>query len=60
MEAICVSRQLSLGLQGIKSAVHLQRLEALHAKQQAVLKRKSEEAEAARKRIKVILELSRV
>lgn len=33
--------------------MHVQRLEALQAKQQAVLKRKSEEAEAARRRLKV-------
>ena len=49
----CVSNaSLPHNLQGIKAAVHVQRLEALQAKQQAVLKRKSEEAEAARKRLK--------
>ena len=40
-------------LQGMKAAAHVQRLEALQAKQQAVLRRKTEEAEAARRRLKV-------
>lgn len=39
--------------QGRKTAAQVQRLEALHAKQQAVLRRKTEEAEAARKRLHV-------
>lgn len=41
------------GLQGLKTAAQVQRLEALQAKQQAVLRRKTEEAEAARRRLKV-------
>ena len=45
-------------MQGRKTAAQVQRLEALHAKQQAVLRRKTEEAEAARKRLHVILHLS--
>lgn len=40
-------------MQGRKTAAQIQRLEALHAKQQAVLRRKTEEAEAARKRLHV-------
>ena len=40
-------------VQGRKTAAQVQRLEALHAKQQAVLRRKTEEAEAARKRLHV-------
>ena len=40
-------------MQGMKAAAHVQRLEALQCKQQAVLRRKTEEAEAARKRLKV-------
>lgn len=40
-------------MQGRVNAAKLQRIEALHNKQQAVLKRKTEEAEAARKRLKV-------
>ena len=36
-----------------KTAAHVQRLEAVRDKQQAVLRRKTEEAEAARKRLKV-------
>lgn len=40
-------------MQGRKTAAQVQRLEALHAKQQAVLRRKTEEAEAARKRLHV-------
>lgn len=35
------------------NAAKLHRIEALHTKQQAVLKRKTEEADAARKRLKV-------
>lgn len=35
------------------NAAKLIRIEALHSKQQAVLKRKTEEADAARKRLKV-------
>lgn len=35
--------------------MQVQRLEALQSKQQAVLRRKTEEAEAARKRLKVSL-----
>ena len=42
-------------VQGRKTAAQVQRLEALHAKQQAVLRRKTEEAEAARKRLHVSL-----
>lgn len=42
-------------MQGRKTAAQVQRLEALHAKQQAVLRRKTEEAEAARKRLHVTL-----
>ena len=38
---------------GRKQAVHVQKLEALQAKQTAVLRRKTQEAEAARKRLKV-------
>jgi hypothetical protein len=37
----------------MKAAAHVQRLEAMQSKQQAVLRRKTEEAEAARKRLKV-------
>ncbi len=44
-------------MQGRKTAAQVQRLEALHAKQQAVLRRKTEEAEAARKRLHVTLHL---
>ena len=39
-------------LQGRLNAAQLQKLEALHSKQQAVLRRKTEEAEAARRRLK--------
>ena len=35
-----------------KTAAHVQKLEAARDKQQAVLRRKTEEAEAARKRLK--------
>jgi len=45
-------------MQGRKTAAQVQRLEALHAKQQAVLRRKTEEAEAARKRLHVTFQLS--
>ncbi len=45
-------------MQGRKTAAQVQRLEALHAKQQAVLRRKTEEAEAARKRLHVTFHLS--
>lgn len=45
-------------MQGRKTAAQVQRLEALHAKQQAVLRRKTEEAEAARKRLHVTFYLS--
>ena len=38
---------------GRKQAAHVQKLEALQAKQAAVLRRKTEEAEAARRRLKV-------
>ncbi len=38
---------------GRKQAAHVQKLEALQAKQSAVLRRKTEEAEAARRRLKV-------
>lgn len=44
---------LQLRKQGRANAAQLQKMEALHAKQQAVLRRKTEEAEAARKRLKV-------
>jgi len=37
---------------GMKSAAELQRLSAMHDKQQQVLKRKTEEAEAARRRLR--------
>jgi len=47
----CVDRRAVS--QGMKAAAHVQRLEALQSKQQAVLRRKTEEAEAARKRLKV-------
>lgn len=49
------SKSMTLGflVQGRKTAAQVQRLEALHAKQQAVLRRKTEEAEAARKRLHV-------
>ena len=40
---------------GRKQAAHVQKLEALQAKQSAVLRRKTEEAEAARRRLKVHL-----
>ena len=40
---------------GRKQAAHVQKLEALQAKQAAVLRRKTEEAEAARRRLKVRL-----
>ncbi len=40
--------------QGCKNAVQIQKLEALHTRQQAVLRRKTEEAEAARKRLKEV------
>lgn len=52
---VCVTLPGSLTccwLQGRKAAAHVQRLEALQAKQQAVLRRKTEEADAARKRLK--------
>ncbi len=49
-----LSRQRGYTMQGRKTAAQVQRLEALHAKQQAVLRRKTEEAEAARKRLHVI------
>jgi hypothetical protein len=39
---------------GRKQAAHVQKLEALQAKQAAVLRRKTEEAEAARRRLKVL------
>lgn len=39
--------------QGRKQAAQVQKLEALQAKQSAVLRRKTEEAEAARRRLKV-------
>ena len=50
-------RQSGYMMQGRKTAAQVQRLEALHAKQQAVLRRKTEEAEAARKRLHVIFHL---
>lgn len=43
---------LALRKQGRANAVQLQKMEALHVKQQAVLRRKTEEAEAARRRLK--------
>ncbi|GAB4822357.1 hypothetical protein N2152v2_009403 [Parachlorella kessleri] len=45
---------LQLRKQGRANAAQLQKMEALHLKQQAVLRRKTEEAEAARKRLKEI------
>ena len=39
--------------QGQRTQAQMQRLEALQSKQQAVLRRKTQEAEAARKRLKV-------
>lgn len=44
--------------QGRVAAAKYQRLEAMHTKQQAVLKRKTEEAEASRKRLKEIVSLT--
>lgn len=38
--------------------VQVQKLEALQAKQAAVLRRKTEEAEAARRRLKVLIQCS--
>ncbi|KAL3131725.1 hypothetical protein ABBQ38_007446 [Trebouxia sp. C0009 RCD-2024] len=48
---------MQLRRQGRKTAAQVQRLEALHAKQQAVLRRKTEEAEAARKRLHEMIEV---
>ncbi|DBA94598.1 TPA: hypothetical protein ACH3X1_002180 [Trebouxia sp. C0004] len=50
---------MQLRRQGRKTAAQVQRLEALHAKQQAVLRRKTEEAEAARKRLHEMIEVHR-
>eukprot|EP00884_Botryococcus_braunii_P003163 jgi/Botrbrau1/12848/Bobra.0045s0017.1 len=50
---------LQLKRQGLKTAAQVQRLEALQAKQQAVLRRKTEEAESARRRLKDIMEVHR-
>lgn len=44
------------GLQGRQSQVQMAKLEALHGKQQAVLRRKTQEADAARKRLQVPFE----
>ena len=44
---------LALRRQGRKAAAHVQRLEALQEKQAAVLRRKTEEAESARQRLRV-------
>jgi len=44
--------------QGRVAAAKYQRLEAMHSKQQAVLKRKTEEADASRKRLKEIVALT--
>ncbi|GMH44881.1 hypothetical protein BSKO_12838 [Bryopsis sp. KO-2023] len=49
---------LQLKKQGRVNAAKLQRIEALHNKQQAVLKRKTEEAEAARKRLKEMVSVA--
>lgn len=46
----------ALRKQGRANAAQLQKMEALHAKQQAVLRRKTEEAEAARRRLKELEE----
>lgn len=51
---------LQLRKQGRANAAQLQKMEAFHQKQQAVLRRKTEEAEAARKRLKVHQHLSRL
>lgn len=54
------SLALEWGVQGRRDATQLQKSRAFQEKQQAVLRRKTEEAEAARKRLKVgILLLSR-
>ena len=42
-------------VQGQRTQAQMQRLEALQVKQQAVLRRKTQEAEAARKRLKVVV-----
>lgn len=45
---------LQLRAQGRRNAVQIQKLELLHSRQQAVLRRKTEEAEAARRRLKEV------
>lgn len=45
---------MQLRAQGRRNAVQIQKLELLHSRQQAVLRRKTEEAEAARRRLKEV------